>query len=247
MDALKVTDIKKTYKSRKAVVRAVDGISFSVGEHETFGLLGMNGAGKSTAIKICTGLCKPDSGDALVFGHSIIAEAEKAKTLLNVSPQETAIAPALTCMQNLRFVAELYGSSRQDAANLADNIVEQLKLADVKDRRAAKLSGGYKRRLSIGMALVTSPKLVFLDEPTLGLDVVARRELWRFIREIKSSAAVVLTTHYLEEAEALCDRIGIVAEGKLVAVGTAQELKAQANADDIETAFLRLAGKEDII
>ncbi|MCM1368520.1 MAG: ABC transporter ATP-binding protein [Roseburia sp.] len=243
MEALKLEGITKTFRDGKREIRAVDGVGFSVGEGEIFGLLGMNGAGKSTTIKVCTGLVTPDSGTACVFGHDIVKEREKAKSLLNVSPQETAVAPLLSVRENLIFVARIYGADKKEAEARADEIMASLKLADRASDKASKLSGGLMRRLSIGMALITSPRLVFLDEPTLGLDVVSRRELWRHIREISKTSAVVLTTHYLEEAQALCNRIAVMTGGKIAAIGTADELIEQSGESNFENAFLRLSGE----
>ncbi|MCH5162129.1 MAG: ABC transporter ATP-binding protein [Clostridiales bacterium] len=247
MTALSVSDVKKSFVYRRGTVVAVDGASFDVNECEIFGLLGMNGAGKSTLIKICTGLLTPDGGSVSVYGNDIVGEREKAKSLVNVSPQETAVAPLLSVGENLRFIAEVYGADSATARAAADEMAEKLGLKDRMNDRAGKLSGGLMRRLSVGMALITSPKLVFLDEPTLGLDVVARRELWRYIRDIRKTTAVVLTTHYLEEAEALCDRIAVMAHGKIAAVGTAEELKQQSGESTFENAFLRLSGEGGLL
>lgn len=246
-EALAVSNVKKYFVTHKRTVRAVDGVSFSVEQGEVFGLLGMNGAGKSTTIKMCTGLIEPDEGSIAVFGNDIVKEREKAKSLLNVSPQETAVAPALSVEENLIFMARVYGADKQSAKRAADQVLERLRLTDRAKDRAGKLSGGLMRRLSVGMALITNPKLVFLDEPTLGLDVVARRELWKFIREISSYAAVVLTTHYLEEAESLCNRIAIMSSGKISAVGSAAQLINMSGADNFENAFLVLSGAEELV
>lgn len=247
MDALTVCNVKKSFTSRKRIVRAVDDVSFSVGQGEVFGLLGMNGAGKSTTIKMCTGLIEPDDGVISVFGNDIVKEREKAKSLLNVSPQETAVAPALSVEENLVLIARIYGADKAQAKRAAGDVMERLRLTDRAKDRAGKLSGGLMRRLSVGMALITNPKLVFLDEPTLGLDVVARRELWKFIREISKTAAVVLTTHYLEEAQSLCSRIAVMSGGKITAVGTADELIAKSGTDSFEDAFLKLSGAEELV
>lgn len=238
--------MQKSYKSKSGLIRAVDGVSFTVGEGEIVGLLGMNGAGKTTTVKICTGLTVPDGGTAEVFGHDIVKAGEAAKKLLNVSPQETAVAQNLSVRENLELVARLYGADKLAARRDADGIIERFKLEQKQNERAKKLSGGLMRRLSVGMALITNPKLVFLDEPTLGLDVVARRELWRFIKQLKPHVAVVLTTHYLEEAEALCDRIVIMKSGAVAAIGTAEELKAAAGKSTFEDAFLYLSGEEAV-
>lgn len=243
MKALEITDIHKTYRSGKREIRAVDGVSLIVEEGEIFGLLGMNGAGKSTTIKICTGVTAPDGGAVSVFGHAVASV--EARRLMNVSPQETAVAPLLSVKENLVLIARLYGADKDEAASAALSTAERLGLTDRLSDRAGKLSGGLMRRLSVGMAVVTNPKLIFLDEPTLGLDIVARRELWRYIREIRKSAAIILTTHYLEEAEALCDRIAIMAKGKIVAIGSPSELIEKSGKDNFEDAFLALSGEEN--
>lgn len=242
--ALSVDGAVKTFKTRRGVLRAVDGVSFTVACGEILGLLGMNGAGKSTTIKMCTGLIKPDGGSIRVFGKDIVSEKEQAKSGLNVSPQETAVAPALSVRENIAFIARIYGADKKRAQAAADGMLEKLGLTDRAADIAGKLSGGLMRRLSVGMALVTEPKLVFLDEPTLGLDLIARRELWRYINELRRSAAVVLTTHYLEEAVALCDRIAIMSGGKIAAVGTVAELTEKSGCADFNDAFIKLSGAE---
>ncbi len=246
MFALKVENLYKTFKNGKRVIKAVDGVSLAVNEGEIFGLLGMNGAGKSTTIKMCTGLLQPDSGTVGVFDRDIFSDPS-AKRLVNVSPQETAVAPLLTVRVNLEFIARIYGADKTAAAAKAREIMERLKLTDRASDRAGKLSGGLMRRLSIGMAIISEPKLVFLDEPTLGLDVVSRRELWRYIREISEHTAVVLTTHYLEEAEALCSRIAVMTAGKIADVGSAAELIERSGESNFENAFLRLSGEGEYI
>lgn len=246
MSVLKLCGVYKTFKTRGRILRAVQNVDLTVEDGEVFGLLGMNGAGKSTVVKMCTGLLDPDSGSIEVLGCDIVSERAKAKRSINVSPQETAVAPMLSVRENLEFIASVYGADKTSARSAANEIMNKLKLADRANDRAAKLSGGLMRRLSVGMALITNPKLVFLDEPTLGLDVVARRELWRLISELKSNMSVVLTTHYLEEAERLCDRIAIMSGGRIVAVGSADELKRVSGEDSFENAFLRLAGEGEI-
>ena len=244
MTALTVCDIKKAYRSGGRTVTACDGVSFEVNGGEIFGLLGMNGAGKSTTIGICTGLIKPDGGTVSVFGHDILTDTRAAKSLLNVSPQETAVASMLSVRENLTFIASVYGAGKQEAKERAEAMAARLGLSDRMNDRAGKLSGGLKRRLSLGMALITEPKLVFLDEPTLGLDVVARRGLWQLIRDVAGETAIVLTTHYLEEAEVLCGRIAVMTSGKIAAVGSAAELKEQSGKDKFEDAFLTLSEVE---
>lgn len=220
-------------------VRAVDGLSFAVMPGEIFALLGANGAGKSTAVRMLAGLTPPDGGDVLLMGRSAVRERNEVRRLVGVSPQESAVAPRLTVRENLDFIAGLHGlpKSRADAA------LEEYGLSEVARKRAGTLSGGWQRRLSIAMALLPGPQVLFLDEPTLGLDVLARRELWRMIEGLRGRAAVLLTTHYMEEAEALCDRIAILRAGRLAALGTAEELTAMAGAENFEDAFLRLAGE----
>lgn len=187
-------------------------------------MLGVNGAGKTTTIKMLSCLVKPTNGDALVLGNSIISDAFKVKELINVSPQETAIAPNLTVRENLEFIAGIYGYDRKDSKEKSNEIISSFGLSNIAKDRAKTLSGGWQRRLSIAMALISEPQLLFLDEPTLGLDVIARRELWTIIKKMKGKVTIILTTHYLEEAVSLSDRIGIMTKGELKEVGTADEL-----------------------
>ncbi|MBQ9710227.1 MAG: ATP-binding cassette domain-containing protein [Clostridia bacterium] len=222
-------------------VVAVSSLDLQVKGGELFALLGVNGAGKTTAIKMLSCLISPTSGSADVMGHSIIGEANMVKAAVSVSPQESSVAQNLTVFENLAFIAQIYGASSLEARKAADEMIEMLSLGEVRNRFAKKLSGGYARRLSIAMALITKPQVLFLDEPTLGLDVLARRELWKIIREIKGQVTILLTTHYLEEAEALSDRVGIMAKGQMLAIGTADEIKAFAETDNFEEAFIRLA------
>lgn len=240
MKALEVNNAVKRFGGKRPVT-AVDDVTFEVGEGEVFGLLGMNGAGKSTLIKMCTGLINADGGSIRVFGADINNEREKAKSMVNVSPQETAVAPLLSVRENLQFIARIYGADKREACRRADEMMEKLDITDRAGDRAGKLSGGLMRRLSVGMALITEPKLVFLDEPTLGLDVLARRELWKIIRK-NCGCAVVLTTHYLEEAESVCERIAIMAHGKIVDCGSADELIKRSGTDNFSDAFLAISG-----
>ncbi len=226
---------------------AVDSLNLSIPEGELFALLGVNGAGKTTAIRMLCGLLPPTSGDALLLGHSITKDPAAAKALLNVSPQETAVAPALTVRENLAFIAAVYGKGTREANAAADAMIERMGLQSVARRRAKQLSGGWQRRLSIAMGLITEPKILFLDEPTLGLDVLARRELWQVVEVLRGQMTVVLTTHYLEEAEALSDRVGIMAHGRLKALGTARELVERTGAKDFEDAFVALAASEEVV
>lgn len=223
---------------------AVNALDLTVNEGELFALLGVNGAGKTTTIKMLSCLSQPTAGDALLLGNSVVTAQEKVKPLINVSPQETAVAPMLTVRENLELIAGIYGADRNAAKEKAAAAIEKFSLAEVAEKRAKKLSGGWQRRLSIAMALITEPRVLFLDEPTLGLDVIARRELWKLIEALHGKVTVILTTHYLEEAEALSDRVGIMAHGRLKAVGTAEELKKLAGKENFEDAFIAIAEEE---
>lgn len=238
MIAIQTKNLTKYYGD----VTAVDGLSLSVEEGELFALLGVNGAGKTTTIKMLCCLAKPSGGEAFLLGNSINGDSLKIKQLINLSPQETAVAPNLSIRENLEFIAGIYGQNREAAKRNADRMASQFELVPILHKKAKTLSGGMQRRLSIAMALISEPKILFLDEPTLGLDVLARRELWTTIRSLKNKVTIILTTHYMEEVEALSDRIGIMAHGKLLSVGTAAELKAQSGADTLEDAFIVLAG-----
>ena len=234
MEAIKVMGLVKRYRE----VTAVDGIALEICQGELFSLLGVNGAGKSTTIKMLTCLTAPTDGDALVGGWSIVREPEQVKRLIGVSPQETAVAPNLSVKENLELICGIYGFSKEKTAQKLRVLSGQFGLASVMDRKAGKLSGGWQRRVSIAMALIGEPQILFLDEPTLGLDVIARHELWDILRSLKGRMTVILTTHYMEEAEALSDRIGIMKDGRILAVGTAEQLKNRTGAGNFEAAFL---------
>ena len=228
---------------RFADTTAVDGLNLTVRQGELFALLGVNGAGKTTTIRMLCGLLAPPGGDALVMGKSILRDPAGVKAVIGVSPQETAVGLHLTVRENLMLMAGLHGFDKAQCRQKTESMLSRLHLDEAADKRAKTLSGGWMRRLSIAMALISEPQILFLDEPTLGLDVLIRRELWQVIRELKGKSTVILTTHYLEEAEALSDRIGIMAHGRLTALGTAEELKAQAGAGSFEDAFITLAGE----
>ena len=240
MIAVKTTNLSKQYKE----VIAVDKLHLEIQKGELFSLLGVNGAGKTTTIKILTGLTKPTSGDAYIGGFHISREPEQIKQLIGVSPQETSIAPNLTVKENLELICGIHGFSKETTKEKIKNISEKFSLEDILKRKAGKLSGGWQRRISIAMALISDPQILFLDEPTLGLDVLARHELWDTIRQLKGKITIILTTHYMEEAASLSDRIGIMKNGRLLAIGTVDELTKKAKADDFETAFVTII-KED--
>ena len=236
---MKSIEIKSLSKKYKDLV-AVDNLSLSVEEGELYSLLGVNGAGKSTTVNMLCGLTNPTSGDAFLLGFDIKKDRNALSKLINVSPQETAIAPKLSVWENLLFVASIYGIEKGERENKTKKILAKMGLEEVKNKKAELLSGGMKRRLSIALALISDPKILFLDEPTLGLDVLARRELWKIIKDLKGKITIVLTTHYMEEAEALSDRVGIMAKGKLVAEGTPSSLLEQTGARSFEDAFVQL-------
>ena len=236
MQAIKTMGLVKRYKE----ITAVDGLNLEIGEGELFSLLGVNGAGKTTTVKMLSCLTKPTEGDAFVGGYSLTKEPEKVKSLIGVSPQETAVAPNLSVKENLELICGIHGFSKEKTAEKIRELSEQFSLESVLARKACKLSGGWQRRVSIAMALISEPKILFLDEPTLGLDVIARHELWDAIRDLKGRVTVILTTHYMEEAEALSDRIGIMKDGRLLAVGTVSELNAVAGKNDFEETFVSI-------
>ena len=215
MNAVEIQGLTKRY----GTITAVDSLDLTVRQGELFALLGVNGAGKTTTIKMLSCLTRPDGGDARLLGRSIVSDAAGVKRCIGVSPQETAVAPNLTARENLALLCGVHGLSRQETAARTEE------LESILARRAGKLSGGWQRRLSIAMALIARPEILFLDEPTLGLDVLARAELWDVVRQLKGRITVILTTHYLEEAEALSDRVGIMKDGRLLALGTPEELK----------------------
>lgn len=236
MPAIKTFGLVKQYKG----VTAVNDLSLEIRKGELFSLLGINGAGKTTTIKMLSCLTKPTAGDAFVGGYSVTKEAECVKRVIGVSPQETAVAPNLTVKENLALICGIHGFSKAKTDAKIKQLQQQFALDSVIHRKAGTLSGGWQRRVSIAMALISEPQILFLDEPTLGLDVMARHDLWDAIRALKGSTTIILTTHYLEEAEALSNRIGIMKDGSLLAVGTADELKEMALTDDFETAFVTL-------
>lgn len=239
--AVETHRLSKNYKD----TRAVNGLDLTIKNGEIFALLGVNGSGKSTTIRMLCGLSEPSSGEALLCGINIAENPSEAKKILNVSPQETAVAPNLSVRENLELMAGIYGVGAHEARERASRQIERLSLGQVADKKAKKLSGGWQRRLSIAMALISEPEILFLDEPTLGLDVLARRELWGVIEGMKGSKTVILTTHYLDEACALADRIGIMANGSLKACGTEKELLELSGCVSFEDAFVKLCSEAE--
>ena len=236
MNAIRIEGLTKVYKD----VVAVDNLNLSVARGELFSLLGVNGAGKTTTIKMLSCLTRPTGGDAFLCGKSICRESSAVKSLIAVSPQETAVAPGLTVRENLELICGVHGFGKEKRNARIDQLTELLGFDAVIGRKAGKLSGGWQRRLSIAMALISEPEVLFLDEPTLGLDVIARSDLWDIIRSLKGKVTIILTTHYMEEAEALSDRIAIMAEGRLLICGTADQIKEAAECDSFEQAFVRI-------
>lgn len=237
MNAVELNELTKRYGDKTAV----NGLTLSIAQGELFALLGVNGAGKTTTIKMLSCLTVPSSGDAVLMGNSVVSHPYAVKECIGVSPQETAVARNLSVRENLELMARLYGSGKGEAREKTDRMMDELNLREVARQKAKTLSGGWQRRLSIAMALISEPRVLFLDEPTLGLDVLARRELWAAVEKLKGNITVILTTHYMEEAQALSDRIGVMANGSLKAVGTAEELMAQTGASNFEDAFVALA------
>ena len=236
MEAIRIENLTKTYKD----VTAVDHLTLSVAEGELFSLLGVNGAGKTTTIRMLSTLTLPTGGDACLLGKSITRDAAAVKSVIAVSPQETAVAPNLTVSENLALICGVHGFSKEKQETKIREMTALLGLESVLGRKAGKLSGGWQRRLSIAMALICEPKILFLDEPTLGLDVIARSELWDLIRSMKGKITIILTTHYMEEAEALSDRIAIMKDGKLLICDTADAIKAYAGKERFEDAFVQI-------
>lgn len=236
MDSIVITGLTKKYKD----ITAVNGLDLTVHKGELFSLLGVNGAGKTTTIKMLSCLTEPTSGDALLNGKSIVREKQDVKSLIAVSPQETAVAPNLSVKENLELMAGVHGFPSDKTKEKVSEMIERFSLGEITEKRAGKLSGGWQRRLSIAMALISEPQILFLDEPTLGLDVIARSELWDVISALKGKITIILTTHYMEEAETLSDRIAIMKSGQLLTVGTAAEIMEKAGTEKFEEAFIKI-------
>jgi len=242
MHAIKTIGLTKCYKN----LTAVDKLDLEIYEGELFSLLGVNGAGKTTAIKMLSCLTRATEGEAIVGGYSVNKDADEVKELIGVSPQETAVAPNLSVKENLELICGIHGFTKKKTQSKIAELSDSFSLESVLKRKAGKLSGGWQRRVSIAMALISEPRILFLDEPTLGLDVIARHELWETIKALKGKVTIILTTHYMEEAEALSDRIGIMKSGQLLAVGTAEELKKMAGTDSFELAFVSIVKEAEI-
>ncbi|WP_048600374.1 ABC transporter ATP-binding protein [Rubeoparvulum massiliense] len=242
MIAIQTKDLTKQFQDKIAV----NSLNLSIEQGELFALLGVNGAGKTTTIKMLTCLSSPTSGDATLLGDSIVSNPHAVKEKINVSPQETAVARNLSVRENLELTAQIYGFDKKTIQKKVEEMLTTFNLTEVSKQKAKTLSGGMQRRLNIAMALISDPQILFLDEPTLGLDVIARRELWTAIEKLKGRITIILTTHHMEEAETLSDRIGIMAKGKLKAVGTLAELLAKTNAKTLEDAFVSLATEEGV-
>lgn len=233
MSFISIKNVCKYYKSKKAL----DNVTLNIEQGELFGLLGVNGAGKTTLIKILCGLTKKTSGNIIINDLNLDKDLDEIKKIIDISPQETSVASNLTVKENLEFFANIYGNNTNENLN---EVIDIFNLNDVINQKAKTLSGGYKRRLSIAIALISKPKILFLDEPTLGLDVFARRELWNIIKQLKKNNTIILTSHYLEEIENLCDRVGILSKGNLVQIGTIEELKLTTGTENFEDAFIKL-------
>ena len=239
MDIIKTTHLRKCFKD----LVAVDDLNINIKENEIYALLGLNGAGKTTTIKMLTGLLKPTSGEVNINGYSL-SDLTKIKEISSISPQESAFAPNLSVYQNIVLMGQIYGMKKNECHRFANELIQKFSLEQYRNKRAKTLAGGYQRRLSIAMAIINKPKILFLDEPTLGLDVISRRELWKLINELKKEMTIILTTHYMEEAEYLANRIGIITNGKLIVEGTLEEIKKLSKEDDLEKSFIRLVGGE---
>ena len=236
MEAIKTVNLTKTYKD----VTAVDGLNIQVQQGELFSLLGVNGAGKTTVIKMLSGLTQPTAGDAFLLGKSVRTQAEAVKSLIGVSPQETAVAPGLSVWENLALICGVCGIPKAKRKEKMQEMTSLFGLESAKNKKAGKLSGGWQRRLSIAMALITQPQILFLDEPTLGLDVIARRDLWDLIGSLKGRVSIILTTHYMEEAQALSDRVAIMRQGKLLICDTPDRIQKLTGTDSLEQAFVKV-------
>lgn len=240
MNSIVTKDLTKKYKN----FTAVDNLNLEIKKGELFGLLGVNGAGKTTTIKILTGLTQPFSGKGFINGHDIIKERNIIKSIIGVCPQETAIANNLTAKENLELMCGVHEFSKEKIQDKTNSLLKDFRLEDIKNKKSQHLSGGYKRRLSIAMALIGEPQVLFLDEPSLGLDVISRSELREIIKSLKKKLTIILTTHYMEEAESLADRVGIMKDGKMIVTGSVDEIKNISGKNTFVDAFISLTKEE---
>jgi len=239
--AITIEDLTKSFED----VTAVDGISLMVTEGELFGLLGPNGAGKTTIINILCGLIQPTSGSCKVGSYDVQRQKSKVKELIGVCPQETAIYPYLTGLENVELFGNLYAMNKQTLETRRDMLLREMGLTPDAKRRAEKYSGGMKRRLSLVLSLIHDPRIAFLDEPTVAMDPQSRHAVWDFIKELKKQGkTIILTTHHMEEAEELCDRVGIIDHGKLIALGSPRELISKNKVKNLEEVFIKLTGRK---
>ena len=239
MNAIETKGLTKKYKDKTAV----NCLSLTVAQGELFALLGVNGAGKTTTIRMLSCLSAPTDGECFVCGHSCKSESAAVKSVIGISPQDTAVADALTVQENLALMCGVFGIEGAQRTARIEEMITLFGMGEVRNSRAKTLSGGWKRRLSIAMALISKPQVLFLDEPTLGLDVLARRDLWSVISSLKGKITIILTTHYMEEAEKLSDRIAIMIDGSLAACGTLSELEEHAGEQGLENAFVKIAAE----
>lgn len=238
--ALKIEKLKKTYSTG---LLALDGVSLEVEAGRFFGLLGPNGAGKTTLINSVVSLARPDSGRVEVFGKDAYEEFREARRMIGVSPQEINLDKFLTVEETMLFHAGYYGVPKDKARERAEELLERFALVEKRKQRVNTLSGGMKRRVLFARALMHDPKVLFLDEPTAGVDVELRYKLWGYIRELnRGGLTILLTTHYLEEAEALCEEIALINGGKIAAQGTSAELKERYGASNVEEVYLKVVG-----
>jgi ABC-2 type transport system ATP-binding protein len=239
--AIMIESLGKRYQD----VTALDDLSLKVAKGELFGLLGPNGAGKTTTINILCCLLKPTSGTAEICGYDVQKDSTKVKELIGVCVQETAIYPYLTGAENVDLFGNLYAVDKAELYKRREKLLDKMGLSEDAKRRAGKYSGGVKRRLSLILALINDPQIAFLDEPTVAMDPQSRHAVWDFLKELKKEEkTIILTTHYMEEAEELCDRVGIIDHGKLIAIGTPKELVSENQVKNLEEVFIKLTGRK---
>jgi ABC-2 type transport system ATP-binding protein len=240
--ALKIEDLRKTYSNG---FLALSGVSLEVEAGTFFGLLGPNGAGKTTLINSVVSLVRPDSGSVEVFGRDAYGEFREARRMIGVSPQEVNLDKFLTVEETLIFHAGYYGVPKKKARERAEELLDRFGLVDKRDQRTNTLSGGMKRRVLFARALIHDPEVLFLDEPTAGVDVELRYKLWGYIRELnRGGMTILLTTHYLEEAEALCEEIALINGGNIVAQGSSEDLKNDYQARNVEEVYMKVIGHD---